>query len=260
MRLPKTSRKHPGVIRGVRPGRGDFIAGGVSWPPFLRLDGARPYRPLVFGEVFEDLEGYPAEAAEMFSGRQSDPCEWAVMWKEVLADGVCIRLSPGSRDPSGLVQRITDRTGLPAAVHGDRTALLKIASEVTSTRLILISSDGWDGVEDELKEVAKLHIPAVPPDFRTELENAVAMPLGFDAMKKYRTDGLDGDPGCALPILADATGAWKDVPGIRTARRMSMMEAMDGLCAMMAGADIVIVKGPGAADMVRVYAEELADL
>ena len=29
---------------------------------------------------------------------------------------------------------------------------------------------------------------------------------------------------------------------------------------MMAGTDILIVRGPGAADMARVYGEELADL
>ena len=41
---------------------------------------------------------------------------------------------------------------------------------------------------------------------------------------------------------------------------ISMTEGMAALEAMMNGADMVIVNGPGAADMARVYGEELADL
>ena len=39
-----------------------------------------------------------------------------------------------------------------------------------------------------------------------------------------------------------------------------MWEAESALAAMLAGADIIFVRGPGAADMARVYGEELADL
>ena len=39
-----------------------------------------------------------------------------------------------------------------------------------------------------------------------------------------------------------------------------MHEAMVALSVMMSGADILVMKGPGAADMARVYGEELADL
>ena len=39
-----------------------------------------------------------------------------------------------------------------------------------------------------------------------------------------------------------------------------MMEGEAALAAMLSGADLLIVRGPGAADMARVYGEELADL
>ena len=39
-----------------------------------------------------------------------------------------------------------------------------------------------------------------------------------------------------------------------------MLEATEALAVMLAGADMLIMKGPGAADMARVYGEELADL
>lgn len=46
---------------------------------------------MVLGEV----QGIPSECEElvasMFSGRADDPCEWAVMWKEIGADGICLR-------------------------------------------------------------------------------------------------------------------------------------------------------------------------
>ena len=45
-----------------------------------------------------------------------------------------------------------------------------------------------------------------------------------------------------------------------SARRASMYEATVALSVMMSGADLLIMKGPGAADMARVYGEELADL
>ena len=39
-----------------------------------------------------------------------------------------------------------------------------------------------------------------------------------------------------------------------------MHEATVALTVMLSGADIIVMKGPGAADMARVFGEELADL
>lgn len=88
MRLPKTSRRPCAPLGELYLGRGDYVAGGAQSLPFLDLDGARRRRPLVFGQVTDDLSSYPSLAADMFSGRQTDPEEWAVMWKEIGADGV----------------------------------------------------------------------------------------------------------------------------------------------------------------------------
>ena len=54
----------------------------------------------------------------------------------------------------------------------------------------------------------------------------------------------------------DLTKIYPDTAAWETA----MQEAEAALAAMLAGTDIVIVRGPGAADMARVYGEELADL
>ena len=51
---------------------------------------------------------------------------------------------------------------------------------------------------------------------------------------------------------------WDD--GFADERGASMMEGEAALAAMLSGADLLIVRGPGAADMARVYGEELADL
>ena len=88
MRLPKTSRTYAAEIEELIVGRGDYVIGGARSPAFLDLDNARHRRPVIYGEVLDTLEGYPESAASMFSGRQTDPEEWAVMWKELGADGV----------------------------------------------------------------------------------------------------------------------------------------------------------------------------
>jgi len=49
-----------------------------------------------------------------------------------------------------------------------------------------------------------------------------------------------------------------DDPSLGDAKhRVAWWEAMTALAAMLSGADILIMRGPGAADMTRVYAEEL---
>ena len=77
-------------------------------------------------------------------------------------------------------------------------------------------------------------------------------------VRDIRARALAGDRNLRHPVMADVSGCWSR--GFADARLASMQEAESALAAMMAGADMVIVRGPGAADMARVYGEELADL
>ena len=137
MRIPKTSRRPFEPLEELYLGRGDYVAGGARSLPFLDLDGARRRRPLVFGIVTDDLDSCPAIAAEMFSGRQADPEEWAVMWKELGADGVALDVHG---DPD-LVRRVSDRTRLPVVVMGDTSGSLPSSDE----SVMIVTGDGVSG-------------------------------------------------------------------------------------------------------------------
>lgn len=232
-------------------GRGDYAAGGARSQPFLDLDGARRRRPLVFGEVLGDPSQCDPLTAQMFSGRASDPCEWAVMWKEVGADGVCVRtrgMSP--EDSADVVRRISDRTRLPVAVDCDADSLDAVASAVTDSVMILLGADSAPGSHVCAPETAGGRMALVRGRFPD--------PEPYASMRGMRSRGLEGDGSSSMPIVFDATPVWEDA--FADARAASMVEAESALAAMLSGADVIIVRGPGAADMARVYGEELADL
>ena len=82
-----------------------------------------------------------------------------------------------------------------------------------------------------------------------------------DRIMSYREDGLLGMEGFGHNIVCDVSTTWyEDEEIFLPARVGTMAEATAALTAMMAGADVIIVKSPGSADMARVYGEELADL
>lgn len=265
MRIPKTSRRPVGPLEEIVLGRGDYVAGGAQSLPFLQMDGARRRRPLVFGEVTDDLGSYPSVASEMFSGRQTDPSEWSVMWKEIGADGILLDLRHGSAD---LVRRISERTRMPIAVRANRDVLDRL-DDVDDTVMILI-----DGAASEHHAITATGGSADEISCRSsELEAGGARRIlilvsGFaigDGLsedvrltEELRSRALGGESALRHPIVADVTGCWNR--GFSDAREASMWEAESALAAMLAGADIIFVRGPGAADMARVYGEELADL
>ena len=76
--------------------------------------------------------------------------------------------------------------------------------------------------------------------------------------EEIRRRALSGDAPLRHPVLCSTVRCWNG--GFPDARIASMWEAEAALTAMLAGTDILIVRGPGAADMARVYGEELADL
>lgn len=277
MRLPKTSRSYPCETEELIVGKGDYIIGGARSPAFLDLDNARHRRPVIYGEVRDTLEGYPESAASMFSGRQNDLEEWAVMWKELGADGVYLRLS--SAFPSDRIKRIADRTRIPIMVSADTATLTEIVENVDNTILIVKCSSEEQSLE--LSKCSNNHIIVAkcqdsdPCDLcRRMSENGarnIIVDLGDGIMdpslkklktrmESYRLDGLNGVKDSQHTILCDVTPSWDVHLESVSARRASMHEATVALTVMMSGADILVMKGPGAADMARVYGEELADL
>ncbi len=277
MRLPKTSRTYAAEIEELIVGRGDYVIGGARSPAFLDLDNARHRRPVIYGEVLDTLEGYPESAASMFSGRQTDPEEWAVMWKELGADGVCLRL--GSIGTPEMVKRIVDRTRLPVMICGDSKLLREAATLVDDSVMIIGCKDREQSLE--LADCPNRHIIIAkcdgtsPQDLCREMAakgaEKIMVDLGKgimgpalkrlrDRISAYRLDGLNGQKDSNRNIICDVTSSWDAHGDDVTARMASMHEATVALAVMMSGADIVIMKGPGAADMARVYGEELADL
>ena len=270
MRLPRTSRPPCAPLAELRLGMGDYVAGGACSLPFLDLDGARHRRPLVFGEVTDDLSGYPDLAAEMFSGRQNDPSEWAVMWKEIGADGVWIDLGGG--DPE-LVERVASRTRLPVAVTADDDVLAEVSRLETGTMVLVPRGETYSGpvgghaiairgrsadeIADRCAEAEASGIERIVIDVDSS-PVGTGLPESMSLAREIRRRALSGEEALRHPTLGNVTGCWKR--GFEDARAASMWEAEAALAAMMSGADILVVRGPGAADMARVYGEELADL
>ena len=251
MVAPDVSRERGTMMRELPLGKGDYVAGGAWSMPFLDLDGARRRRPLVFGEVL--LHGEVAPLFEnMFSGRCSSPGEWAIMWKEIGADGICLRVGSGD---GPAVASISERTRLPLVISGTPEAVREAATAVDDSTMILMSDTDEVRVPGHYSvgtDIARMH-PTIPGN---NLRDAI------DSGTKMRMDAIHSDlPG--IPAICDVTEVCeRDVDGdeyMRT-RRISMLEAQSALIAMLSGADMIIVRGPGSADMTRVYGEELANL
>ncbi len=270
MQIPDASRGRGARLEEVLLGTGDYAAGGSWSVPFLALDGARRRRPLVFGEVSDEPGRYCGLLKEMFSGRQEDPEEWAVMWKEIGADGVWIDMRG---DDVSLVERIATRTRLPVAVKGSASLLSELAG-IRGTSMIFICRDGaYSGpMGGHVLSVQGCCAEALETESeRMEAAGRRRIVLdlgGFDASdglarsvgkaEKVREMALAGNAALRHPAMADTSCCWKR--GFGDAREASMWEAEAALAAMMSGADILMMRGPGAADMARVYGEELADL
>ncbi len=270
MEIPDPSHGRGPQLEELLLGTGDYVAGGSWSVPFLALDEARRRRPLIFGEVSDEPGRYCSLLKEMFSGRQEDPEEWAVMWKEIGADGVWIDMHG---DDASLVERIAVRTRLPVAVKGSAQLLSKLTM-VHGTVMIFICRDGtYSGpMGDHVLSVQGCCAEALEmgsAKARSAGRRRIVLDLGgFDVSEdlgrsvrkaeKVRERALDENAALMHPTMADTSCCWKK--DFKDAREASMWEAEAALAAMLSGADIVLMRGPGAADMARVYGEELADL
>lgn len=300
--IPSVKEKYTGKIEEIA--FGNCIAGGADGMPFLSFENTLKRRPIIAGEVVDDLTDYPEMAAEMFDGRQKDPVDWANMWKEIGADMICIRFPGAAPDKKGtspedaaeIVKRISDKTSLPVMVIGcgitdiDNRIAEAVGGTMKGTKAILGRTE-----EHEYKKISAVSMSnghavlafsnldinlakqmnILLTDFGVERNSITMDPLmaalgmgldySYSVNERIRLAALSGDRMLQVPMVCDCTGAWDvadavstDDPSLGDAKhRVAWWEAMTALAAMLSGADVLIVRGPGAADMTRVYAEEL---
>ena len=106
------------------------------------------------------------------------------------------------------------------------------------------------------------------------LTDPLMAPLGmgldysYSVNERIRISGLMGDKMLQQPLICDCTGAWdvsdainEEDPALGDAGlRATWWEAMTAMSAIVSGADMVIMRGPGAADMILGYCDELRDV
>lgn len=273
MRLPKTSGPGGSPKRRYFIGRGDFVAGGVHTHPFLALDGAIRQRPIVFGEVWSDVTGYPEVAAQMFSGCQNNPYDWALMWRDLGADGIFLRLGDDAGEAACIVKDVSDSTLMPLAVSvpwNHVEVYSTIAEAVKDTVITFVCPDAR--VAREVERYCYGHVVSVPAGERVGVVSKMCGNVMIHSECVFREDmgdqlsglcgihaaGISGDPDSDCPLICDVTGTW-DVYG-GDAAQTSILEGESVLNAMLCGADVLFVRSPAAADMARFYGEELSGL
>lgn len=307
MEIPSVKEKYSGTIGETSLGKGDFIAGGADGMPFLSFENSSKRRPMIAGEIVDDLTDYPELAAAMFDGRQKDPVEWAMMWRSMGVDMICVRLlsiDPAKKktsphDAAALVKKIADKTGLPLIVYGcgipdiDTAVLTEVSSTVKDSRMILAKAEEDDYKTLSSAAMANGHVVLafsnldinlakqmniLLSDFGVQKKDIVMDPLmaplgmgldySYSVNERIRLAALAGDKMLQVPIICDATGAWDvsdatstDDPALGDVKhRVTWWEAITAISAMVSGADVVIMRGPGAADMVKGYADELTEV
>jgi len=195
-----------------------------------------------------------------------------------------------------LVKKVSDATGLPVIVYGcgtpevDNEVMKAVSEAVKDSRLILAKVD-----EDDYRTISSAAIAGghaviafsnldvnlakqmnmILADFGVNVNDILMDPLmaplgmgldySYSVNERIRIAALSNDKMLQIPVICDATGAWDVGDAINdedpelgdVKHRVTWWETMTAMAAMVSGADIVIMRGPGAADMVIGYADEL---
>lgn len=236
MFVPKTSHPRGTPLKEYRVGKGDYIIGGAWTMPFSGLDSPLRRRPMVFGEVC------------MHDGTD-DPVMRSIMWRDLGADGICLRIAPGDGQ---VISAIATATAMPLMVTGTCESLEEAASSVEDSVMVLVPED--DGAVDEHGHLlVGKHIISFPPTTLGE-----GLRPAMDEGLRIRAGSLASDePGC--PTMCDVTSSTDDVPDCEEGL-VNILESQAALAAMLAGADMVVMRNPTAVDTAIGYGEELADL
>ena len=305
--IPDISDKYAGQIGEGALGKGDYIAGGAKGMPFLSFENPSKRRPMIAGEVWDDIKDFPEMAAKMFDGRCEDPVEWANMWKELGADMIMLRLigadpfgkNKSPKEEAELVNKISEKTHLPIMVCGcgngekDIEVLTEVCNTVKGTRLIISKVDECEYKKLSTAAMANGHVilafsnldvnlakqmNILLTDFGMDTKDMVMDPLmaalgmgldySYSVNERIRLAALNGDKMLQIPMVCDCTSSWEVNDAVAEddgtmgspEHRAVWWEVMTGTAAMISGADVLIVRAPGAADMLKIYASELTEV
>ncbi len=151
--------------------------------------------------------------------------------------------------------------------HADEAAYKSISAAAMANDHSILSFSNLD------VNLAK-QINILLTDFGVRKERIVTDPLQaslgmgleytYSVMERIRIAALMGDSMLQVPLLCDTSPAWKakeaseEVPGHDGLRERAIWwEAMTGISAIIAGADIVVMRSPSAARIVRKAIDEL---
>jgi acetyl-CoA decarbonylase/synthase complex subunit delta len=195
-----------------------------------------------------------------------------------------------------IVKKVADASKLPVIVYGcgiidvDNRTMEAVGAAVKGTKLILGKAD-----EDEYRTISSAAIAGkhtliafsnldvnlakqmniILTDFGVKSDDILMDPLmaplgmgldySYSVNERIRIAALSNDRMLQIPVICDATGAWDvgdavndedtDIGDVKG--RVTWWETMTAMAAMVSGADIVIMRNPGAADMIMGYADEL---
>jgi len=200
------------------------------------------------------------------------------------------------KEAGELVKKISDATGLPVIVYGcgipevDNEVMKVVSESVKDSRLIIAKVE-----EDEYRTISSAAIAGkhivlafsnldvnlakqmnmILADFGVNVSDILMDPLmaplgmgldySYSVNERIRLAALSNDKMLQIPVICDATGAWDVGDAVNdedeslgdVTHRVTWWETMTAMAAIVSGADIVIMRGPGAADMILGYADEL---
>ncbi len=265
--------------------RRPMIAGEV-WDDFTDY-------PQIAADMFAGRQKDPVEWATMWKELGAD----MICLRLISTDPGKRNTSP--QDAAKLVQAISDKTNLPIMVCGsgsiekDIEVLTEVCSTVKDTRLIISKVDECEYKKLAAAAMANNHVilafsnldvnlakqmNILLKDYGLEGKDIVMDPLmaplgmgldySYSVNERIRMGAMFGDKMLQIPMVCDCTASWDvgDATGEDDGtmgdviHRATWWEVITAMAAMISGADILIIRGAPAADMVKVYASELTEV
>jgi len=302
-KVPMPKEKWSGAITSAALGDGSVRIGGAKGMPFLAFEDPDMPRPLLAGEVVDDLEDFPSIVLDFFGEDAEDPAAWAQRWKEMGADLVCLRLlstDPDRRDRSpeeaaAVARSVADATGMPLIVYGcglpekDAAVMEAVSAALAGHRSILayVEEDSYKRISSAA--IANKHavlafsnldinlakqMNILLSDFGVQREDIVMDPLmaplgmgleySYSVNERIRLAALNGDRMLQVPMVCDASQAWQvrdcaeEEEGLGDpVERSAWWEFGTALAALLSGADMLIVRGPYAMQLIKEAIDDL---
>jgi acetyl-CoA decarbonylase/synthase complex subunit delta len=226
------------------------------------------------------------------------------MWVEKFgADVICLRLlstnpEEENRSPeeaAQTVRKVLEAVQVPLLVHGcgheekDAKTMEAVSNIGAKERLLLAQAEESAYKSISAASMANNHaivafsnldinlakqINILLTDFGVKKNNIVMDPLqaslgtgleySYSVNERIRLAALMGDGMLQLPMVCDATTAWKTREATEenerygnVEERAAWWEATTGLSALISGADMLVVRNPGAVKLLRSAIDDL---